>query len=410
MKRSTLLGMMCGLASLGIAVPAGYADGTTSGTGTCSGTVGTAMLAGNTRLSVNGTLIQAAVASSVFGRAECECKSRDISMRVQLSGGGVVAPADNSGVSMYIGQDNCSDQTQRTTTGALCEKITNANPPGNESFQLDLAKFKSIGPFDIPLPAEPITAPRPVNNTDSPYLYNKCDTNGPQTRTVNVLIGPDASPASCKLPLTVSTSLPTAPTIDSISSGNGGLTVRWSVPTGTAGIVSYQLLCRRKADPTVPVMEQAFLDKTPWYFSSCLNGKLYRRPLTSDAVSTVVERPGLGMGSAAPFPLDPTFRCSDRIVASNNSLDTRIAGLANAQEYEIVVASIDAYGNASPSDIKTATPQDTQSPLNSYCSDTECPNSFGCQAGPGAPSAAGAAGVMALAALGLLRQRRRRMS
>jgi hypothetical protein len=45
---------------------------------------------------------------------------------------------------MYIGQDNCSDQTQRTTTGALCEKITNANPPGNESFQLDLAKFKSI--------------------------------------------------------------------------------------------------------------------------------------------------------------------------------------------------------------------------------------------------------------------------
>ena len=201
----------CGLlASLGIAVPAGYADGTTSGTGTCSGTVGTAMLAGNTRLSVNGTLIQAAVASSVFGRAECECKSRDISMRVQLSGGGVVAPADNSGVSMYIGQDNCSEQTQRTTTGALCEQITNANPPGNESFQLDLAKFKSIGPFDIPLPAEPITAPRPVNNTDSPYLYNKCDTNGPQTRTVNVLIGPDASPASCKLPLTVSTSLPKA--------------------------------------------------------------------------------------------------------------------------------------------------------------------------------------------------------
>jgi len=158
------------------------------------------------------------------------------------------------------------------------------------------------------------------------------------------------------------------------------------------------------------VMDQAFLDKTPWYFSSCLNGKLYRRPLTSDAVSTVVERPGLGMGSAAPFPLDPAFRCSDRIVASNNSLDTRITGLANAQEYEIVVASIDAYGNASPSDIKTATPQDTQSPLNNYCSDTECPNSFGCQAGPGAPSAAGAASVMAMAALGLLRQRRRRMS
>src|SRR3569832_1113772 len=73
------------------------ADGTTTtttGEGTCTGTIGTKMLSGKTALAIgkdpsSRLTILAQRASTVFGKAECECRSRDIYLRVTLDSAGL---------------------------------------------------------------------------------------------------------------------------------------------------------------------------------------------------------------------------------------------------------------------------------------------------------------------------------
>ncbi len=407
--------------------------GSTAGNGTCSGTVNGKTITGRTMLSLGGVpvelntgpagpqsvgcsssgesidIIQQNVGTA-FGKAECECHGRGLKLRVILDSP-VASDGQPFNSAMYVGQDNCSDQAQRTTTGAQCEQITASNPPENSNFSIKPESFRVAGsPIDIVLPAEALTRPRPVGTSPMGYTYT-CDTGGPQNVTAQVLLGPDSSPATCKLPLVVNTVGPTAPSIDSVGSGNGGLMVYWSVPESTSGILFYQLLCRSKKDPTKPVMSEDFLANTRHYFSACVDGVLYRRPYNADNTNTTEPHPGLGNDpTPGKFRVDPHFICSDRITAATTSSSARIGGLQNNEIYEVMVVAIDAYGNASASSVVEGVPLPTKGVLDDACSGgSDCPTGFGCsgsgrRAGPSAPLFAVAATVL----LGLMRRWPRR--
>jgi len=364
------------------------------------------MITGNTMLSIGETLV-VQNSGTVFGMAECECHSRDIQMRVILTSP-AAQDGQSFGASLWVGQDNCSDQTQHTTNGALCERITTMEPPDNGNFQLDPNSFRSVSPVNISLPGEALIKQKPVGTT-TPFTYT-CDSGGPQNVTAQVLLGPDSAPATCKLPLTVNTQGPTAPQLDSVGSGNGALTVRWSVPASSSGIQYYQVLCRSKTNPTQPVMSQDFLNNTRYYFSACLDGVLYRRPLDAGFSNTTEKRPGLGTPASGDFLVDPRFICSDRITATTTDLTQRISGLNNGEDYEVMVVSIDYYGNASKSDISIGTPQPTKALLDDLCStEDQCPAGFGCNVLGRMP---GPSTLLPVAAFGLLLglARRRRSS
>lgn len=429
------LGML--LPSWALAQTTGSTTTTTSstaGNGSCSGTVNGKTISGRTMLSLGGVPVElntgpagpqsvgcGASSDSIdivqqnigtaFGKAECQCHGRGLKMRVILDSP-VASDGQPFNSSMYVGQDNCSDQTQRTTTGAQCEQISATNPPDNTIFSIKPESFRVAGsPVDIVLPAEALTKPRPVGTSPTGYEY-VCDTGGPQNVTAQVLLGPDSSPATCKLPLVVNTAGPTAPKIESVGSGNGGLMVYWSVPESTSGILFYQLLCRNKKEPNTPVMSDDFLANTRHYFSACIDGVLYRRPYNADNTNTTEPHPGRGDKPAAgTFLVDPHFICSDRITAATTSSSARIAGLQNNETYEVMVVSIDAYGNASPSAVVEGVPLPTQGVLDKECSmSADCPTGFGCsgsghRASPSAPLFAVAATVL----LGLMRRLARRV-
>ncbi len=396
----------------------------TAGTGTCSGTVNGKTISGKTMLSLGSEPVQLNVGpageqsvgcsgasdsidivqqnlGTAFGLAECQCQGRGLKMRVVLDSP-VAQDGQAFNASMYVGPDNCSDQTERTRSGTTCEQVTSSNPANNWTFKLDANSFRSVAPIDVSLPAELLTK----RQGGMP-----CDTQGPQNVTAQVLLGPDASPATCKLALMVDTQGPAAPSLNEVGGGNGALTAHWSVAEGTAGILFYQLLCRKKSDPTKPVMSEAFLAETRHYFSACIDGVLYRRPYNASNTNSIEEHKELAVPpEPGKFLVDPHFICSDRIVATTTDLSQRISGLENGEAYEVMVVAIDAYGNAKPSNVVVGTPMATKGVFDDACqSESNCPTGFGCSSSgrKGSGSVPFAAGALILA-WGLARRRRTR--
>lgn len=399
------------LASLWVLV-ATPAMAQTVGTGTCEGTVGTAPMAtigGKTYVSVNKTPILSG-AGYVFGLAECECKTRDIAMRIEMNPT-IPQGVSGSGAEMWVGSVDCSTSSSRTQTGTVCEK---------NSASISVSQFMSTAPIDIPIASELVTNPKPIGMTSWPYT---CKLDGTQSRTVFVLLGDiSGTPATCKLPLSIDTAVPVEPTNVTASAGDSAITVRWDAPTGdnTQDIENYQILCRRKDQPTVPVKDSEYRTNNRYWFSVCLNGSMYRRPpptLTDN--SPIAPEDNIPAAVAGQFPIHPAFICSDRISAANTgSFSTRVDGLENNVDYEMLVIAIDKNGNPSASQtIVEGRPVPSVNPLSAVCTNNpDCPVGFGCSAAPGtvsrAPqsqaglswllSAAGALGVVAT-----LRRRRK---
>lgn len=407
------------LFALGSALPAtsALADNTTpttSGSGKCEGSVKGKSIAGDTFLAIKGgTRLTGNNAGTVFGRAECECRSHDIAMRINFT-----MPVDRtvSGVATeaWVGSATCSDQTQRTTINTRCQPVNANDPPGNTGFSVQVEDLRQIGNIDIPIPAEALNDPRPVGTPAANYPYT-CTNSAGDSRTFYVLILDDPQkPASCSVPLSVKMSLPTPPSDVQVKSGDGALNVSWSVPSGTAGIDAYQILCRKKAAPMQPAMSEEFRGKTAYYFSSCVDGVLYRRPLPgmSKNETPIAKNPAatpfLPTEAAAPIPIDPKFLCSDRIGAMGTQFSHRLTGLDNGSEYEIEVVSIDPYGNAAPAALVSATPQAVVSPLAAFCGEgQDCPAGFGCAlTRRSTPTAGGLFGFGLLGLIGLAARRR----
>ncbi len=398
----SIFGYLCG-AALGLGLmPAAHAE-STYGIGTCtasSSMTGTAVnLAGDTQLKIGDTLIPQTAGSAVFNEAECECASRDIKMYFNLktgTGTGVTAPV----AEMYIGEAACDEYSMRSTR--VCDQVTKTSVPNNDTWALNGMSFQTVGMFDVVIPPEAVTNPKPAAG-----VGYTCQTAGITNATITVTVGPPMAPAVCSMPVAVNTVGPVAPQNVTITTGDGGLGVSWNVPMGTGGIENYQVLCRKHSAPDQIPMAAEFLEKTQYYFSSCINKHLYRRrpgnlTIKNDAATAIAGIPI----RTNDFPLDPRLRCSDRVPASGTTPSVRLSGLSNGETYDVMVVSIDPYGNASGSTVISATPQANVGPLTDYCDNQGCPG-FGCQTGRGVPTPGGAGAAVAGLALGLLAVMRR---
>ena len=120
--------------------------------GTCEGMTGTATIAGKTYVSVGQVPIPS-MSGYVYNRAECECKTRDLGMRIEMS---TPIPMGTSGVGgeLWVGAADCTTATARQTTGTICEKTNTA---------ITVSSFMSIGTIDLAVPSETIPNPKPVN-------------------------------------------------------------------------------------------------------------------------------------------------------------------------------------------------------------------------------------------------------
>jgi hypothetical protein len=402
-RRSGPLSLLGGSLALGGLLFATAAEaqmtGNMAGSGTCSGTLGMVTLAGTTSIAIgegnDQSLVPAAQAGAIIGRAECECQSQDIFMRIQLTT--PAAPgADFGGMGMYVGNTaECVKATFRQGAGnPICDESL-TKPPADS--------FRRNAPFLVSMPSHVITSPKPRDEMN--WTYACADTKGPQTRNVMITLGPDSDmPASCTLPLSVNTTGPVAEvTLDGITSGNGALGVSWSVPEGTVGIDSYQVLCRKKSDPKVPIHDEAYRNQQRSWFSACIDGMLYRRPVPGRSNNMNVPRPGLSTSDMSDFRMDPRFICSGRIMPTTNSLNTRIEGLNNNEVYQVMVVAIDTYGNPKPSMVMEGTPLPTQNPIETFCdSEGNCPTGFGCSVAAGRAPASSPLPVLGLLSLSLL--------
>ena len=378
-------------AALGLfCVSTAYAQttSTTYGTGTCTASSDPLYpLVGTMQAEIGGVLVPQAYGGAVFNQAECQCQSRDLGVHFVVTTGTGLGPAAPT-AEMWIGEADCSEYSMRSTR--VCDKVSATSLPNNTAWTINGTSFQTTGMFDVSIPPEVVTNPKPTMG----YV---CDSGGIANQTVSVLVGTAMAPAVCSMPVAVNTVGPTAPQDIAVASGDSGLLVSWDVPAGTGGIENYQVLCRKKSAPTQPAMSADFLNGTRYYFSSCINNHLFRRRpgdlmINSDPATTT-DVPI----STATFPIDPRLRCSDRVAPSGTSGQIRVTGLNNGEEYEVMVVSIDPYGNATGSKTVTATPQETAGPLADYCEGGTCPG-FGCQAGASTRTTGGAA----TAALGLL--------
>lgn len=426
-----------------LSVPA-WAQTTGTGStdnGTCEGMTGTATIAGKTYVSVGQVPIPS-MSGYVYNRAECECKTRDLGMRIEMS---TPIPMGTSGVGgeLWVGAADCTAATARQTTGTICEKTNTA---------ITVSSFMSIGTIDLAVPSETIPNPKPVNwmpTAETPTYPYSCNISGTSTRTFFVLLGDlTGSPASCKLPLAIDTSPPLQPQNISAANGDGAVTLHWEAPTGdnTQDIDSYQVLCRRKDSPMVPVKTTEFRQAARYYYSACINGAMYRRPPpTQTANLPAAPSDGIPTINSYEFPLHPAFICSDRLQVGTGgtSFNIRITDLENGVPYEFLVVAIDKSGNPSaPPDAECkpcdemmmrtnpaecerrknlakcnqlvqGTPAPVVNPLAQFCqTDAECPTGFGCTLASPRRGTSPTPGWLALLGLGVallpLRSRRRR--
>lgn len=415
---------------------------------TCSGMLGNQQVTGTIYLNVPVTgdkIVRVdpskndGNAGGVFNRAECECKTAGASgvqMAVIMSAP-IPLSVTGQGLTMWLG------------TGADCTDSTNQN---NSCFQLNpapkelsLASFQSTAEFTIPLPADLLTDPLGVPKGGPRSCESKM-----QTSIVNILIGASANPVpvTCKLSVPINTIAPiiSNPGGVTIGAGDGALTVNF--PTEMSGARSYQVLCREKGATTPVASLSERYSATPFY-STCVNGAIKRRIEvpgsaasggTSDGGVTTTDGGFLTQGPTPsnrigkrggwtpqdtgdmatpdlapvtdPFLLlDPSFLCSERVTGGGTTATTRIDGLENDHDYEVLVVAIDVFGNATPYSVQTGRPRPAQNLGEALGKDAQGNGYLGfrCQAAPGGARPKAPVGLALLALVGLsLGARRRR--
>jgi hypothetical protein len=380
------------------------------GTGTCTGSG--VMLMGSVGISApdkNGVLqsVQAAVVPSVFGNAECLCNTMDLNMEIFLT---AALPIGTLGTAEVWVGEGCDVYQQRSLQNqTACEKIGTI-----DISQFTLGSTTGSNRIEIPIDAAAVFSPN----------AHVCTTALVSTTVWVFLYSDPSNPfATCKLPLNAANAGPGAPTSPGAASGDGAVTVTWSPPTSTeVQPFFFQILCAQVPPSdggttgTATVVPGKAQDPV---YSTCLPGNMMRRRAlpTGGSLGTVVSEDGgttLDAGSLgpdnyslhteatgvdggtddaavpvdggavagttptmpldpngnplpAPFTnLDPAFVCSPSIPVGGTSYSTRIDGLANGQTYQFVVLSIDNYGNATPSQVITATPQPVEDLYRRY--------------------------------------------
>jgi hypothetical protein len=389
--------------------------------GSCSG-----MLAGSVGLSVPDgkggfATIQAAAVSSVFGNAECACAPQDSGSQIQFEIKLTTAlPLGTSGsAEVWVGSQGCETYATRSQQNSQCQKIAS---PNIQNFAVGGSTSSTI---EIPVPGDAIVSPNRTPHDCSPM------TNPTGSNEVFLILFNDASSpfATCKLPLNEQNQGPSGVSNVAASSGDGAVTVNWSLPSpGSYNPTYFQVLCADDCGNPVnssPSSAQAY--------STCINGVLSRRQLntggnppgtgdggTDDAgtsspdlaprlvpppldneqrvpsprpnaspFSCAADMGSSSMGDMGAFAggalgplatLDPKYICSSQLQATQNK--ARITGLNNYQLYHFMVLSIDQFGNPTASTIVDGTPQPTEDLWRRYRDEGGGPG--GCVVGTGA--------------------------
>lgn len=381
---------------------AAHAQSTPASAGTCSGEI-----AGSVGLAVpqpDGSLlsIPTTTVPTVFGQAECECAKSSstpkISLEIRLT---QALPLGTTGsVEIWVGPSTCTNfQTRSQTNQTQCEKIAPA--PGARA--IDIMEFtkgsNSNGLFEFDIPADKLASP---NMSICDPDQNAKANNG---IFVFVITNDATMPAgTCSLQLTEQNKGPQAPANAGAAAGDGAVTVTWTPPAPGSFVPSFfQVLCADDCGNPIKARPNDAV------YSTCINGMIQRRDLTSggsastgptdggvgntDLGTASVPLEGESLPSAPAEPnaaspiagcnvdagapsgtwdqdlgpltnLDPAYICSGPLAPSSSS--ARISGLNNFQTYHFVVVGIDQYGNASPSNLVTATPQPTEDLYRRY--------------------------------------------
>jgi hypothetical protein len=347
-------------------------------TGMCSGgLMGTVGIA--TKQS-DGSFLSVAPAAIpfMFPAPECVCDTTDIFIQIQLT---MALPTTPSGTLEVWAGNGCDNYTTRTTANQTrCQKLTDLN---GATFQTFTTGSPTAGsPFiNIPISSTALF---------SPNVTPAVCTTATQTNGIYVLLittDPTMPAGMCTLTTLTEQAQPPTAVMPTVASGDGSLTVSWpALPVGSVVAKQFQLLCADDAGN--PITDPTQFKRG---YTVCINGTIERRqdiatsggnvnvdlgtnfdlagmslPLIPDGQDGTA---GTGTGSlhteATPTPpaglsttLDPAFICSDIIAAGGQATYTdKVSNLTNGKTYQIVVLSIDQFGNATPSSVLTGTPQ-----------------------------------------------------
>jgi hypothetical protein len=333
-----------------------------------------------------------------FGKAECDCDTHDVVMRIQLS---MCLPAGTQGIpTVWVGSAACTSFTTRTTTNQTqCQQYMPSNVT-TTSFNAAGGNCSTTTFFDVEIPARALFSPN-VGNCDIPMASNQ----------VFIFIGDQTNPvATCTLPLTEQGAGPDAAVNTSAASGDGAVTVNWSAPPlGAVQPYAYQVLCADSAGNPIKT------NPDDAAYSSCQADGIHRNQTlfgassvttTTDDGGTTTDgglssmsfglsgragpaspavtddmgtddmgtddmgtdmAPGTTLSSGirptvtslpAPFTnLDPRFACTGQILSNAQDYSPRITGLTNDSTYHFVVLAIDLFGNATPTAVFDGTPR-----------------------------------------------------
>ncbi len=280
-SRRVLCALALGAACLTPVAGHGQATTTTGMPGTCSGSLAGGdgqmhMISGKVYLLVNGRQVTPTTgnAGGIFGKAECECATNDIQLRVIMASTGVVPLGPNAGASMFLGKVDCIDQATRTNPASSCQQVGN----------IDYTAFEhSQPPIDIPLPASILSSPLSQQDIAN-HTQPTCSMIN-QANYVNIILGPTSSPATCSISLPINTIPAVGPTNVNVQPGDGALNVSFNVQAGS-GIDRYQILCRDlggpssdmgRSPPDPSCQPSQFTEANNLYYSACINKTIHRR-------------------------------------------------------------------------------------------------------------------------------------
>jgi len=401
------------------------AQDTSSGmcTGTVTGYVGLAVPVSGALQGVGSNFV-----NSVFGAAECDCDTRDVTLQIQAK---TAFPTGTTGsLEVWVGNGCDNYDTRNNAATTTCERITDL---GGIEFNNFVTGMSSTGLnyINIPIAARKLFSPK----------VNVCDPTQSQTNYIYVFLSTTdvRNPAAtCTLPVKVANLPPSPPANPSATGGEEAVTLRWERTVGGNPILNYQILCADESGNPVPGL---FKDDQQAY-SACIGGAIKRRPFPSTTGTVAVDdmgtttttdlgtatllwpeqavddlaAPDLASGRDMVVPtgptafastLDPAYICSEKLGLA--TLEYRINGLQNNARYQFVVLAINESGNVAASDLLIASPEPAEDLWRRLRDSGANPNGF-CEVGGSATRPLWlieALAALALAAWLLLRHARR---
>lgn len=360
-------------------------------TGTPTVTMGVDILDGSGNyITVNNPQV-----TTLFGLAECQCNVQNYFVRAQVTN---PLPVGSLPAYAVWAGSSCDVQGNQVANQTSCEQLTGGDVTTQPT---DFQSTSNVFPRQK-IPVQALASP--FNGTPKPT--DRC-TGKNISSSLYFLFGtvPNFT-GNSSITLPVNAVPPSAPTIDSAASGDGAVTINWTVAIANQP-AWYQILCADMNGNPVPGLFSDKLGSPLIGYSACVNGTYQQRtnlqtgggtgtgtddagvisdgydlsfgfssaPLNEATLSTdsdpldagVAADGGVADGGASGTDggvpeaytvfggLDQKFVCSALLNPNTNS--NRIEGLTNNTTYQFTVVGIDLFGNPAPSAVLTAKPQ-----------------------------------------------------